>query len=243
MILDNFKDILKHTHNLGFDMVKVLGSTTETKIESMIDTDIIMYGSLHNNITGLSETVGLTRLNLLKGYIDNPGYAGAVIKILTQTNKDNVESPSGLKFEGMTGTNSEYRFMSQKMIDENLRVPPFRGANWNVVITPNFTKLAELYHLSSTHGSYEKSFTVSVSKNTLYFNIGGGVADNSKIVVAENVNGMLASRQYPLSHILGVLKIGQSSKSCVMSFSDQGAVKIDIDSGLGKYQYVIPETH
>jgi len=243
MILDNFKDILKHTHGLGFEMVKVLGSAKETKIESMIDTNVIMYGSLHTNIEGIAETIGLTRLNLLKGYIDNPGYSDATIQIITQKNKEDVEYAVGLKFEGSTGTNSEYRFMSQKMIDDNLRVPPFRGANWNLIITPDFSKLSELYHLSGIHGSYEKSFTVSVNKGSLYFNIGGGVADNSKIVVAENVTGNLASRQYPLNHVLGVLKIGQSSKSCVMSFSDQGAVKIDIDSGLGKYQYVIPETH
>ena len=57
---------------------------------------------------------------------------------------------------------------------------------------------------------------------------------------ANNVEGTLNQGwSWPLSQVLANLKLGMSGM-CVMQFSDQGALQISIDSGLGKYDYILP---
>ena len=48
-MIDILKDIVKHTHGLGFlDLVKITGTSDETTIDSMAeDRSVILQGSFH----------------------------------------------------------------------------------------------------------------------------------------------------------------------------------------------------
>ena len=50
-MIDILKDIVKHTHGLGFlDLVKITGDSKETAIDSMAeDRSVILQGSFHNH--------------------------------------------------------------------------------------------------------------------------------------------------------------------------------------------------
>jgi hypothetical protein len=238
-LLDSMKDILKHTASLGFiEMVKVIGSTTTAKIETKdADNTVIIFGELYQPIKGIDATLGLSRLAVLKALIGI--HEGSDVSVVTDT-RNGVATPVELLFDNKDGMIGSYRFMSADMINDQVKVPPFKGATWDVTVTPTKVAIDMLNDNFGALGSYEKRFTVSVVKGTLTFAIGSGPTDRVTVPFAKGVTGTLKHQwSYPVSQVLSILKLADTS-TCTMSFSDQGALKVDIDSGLGKYSYILP---
>lgn len=239
-ILDSMKDIVKHTSSLGFlDMVKIVGSSTEAKIESIdADKTVVVFGDMYQPITDLDTTVGLSRLAILKGYMDlHPKSTVSVVK----EQRNGVNTPVEMHFDDGAGLVADYRFMSESMVNEQIKVPPFKGATWNVTVVPEKKSISTLSSYQGILGGFEKRFTVKVEKDTLYFVIGSGPTDRVVVPFATNITGALKSQwAYPLTQVLAILKLSDTSASVSMNFSDMGALKIDIDSGIGKYSYIIP---
>ena len=87
---------------------------------------------------------------------------------------------------------------------------------------------------------YENSFTPKVEDGLLNFIIGQQNGDSSKIPVNNNVEGELKGTwSWELSKVITILRLSDSS-NCVVSFSEAGAMQIDIDSGIGAYTYILP---
>lgn len=244
MLLDSFKDIIKHTNSLGFiDMVKIVGTTADAKIEAIdADKTVVIFGSMYQPIDGIDTTVGLSRIPVLKGFMDFAPFAtdSAKIEVVKET-RGTATLPTEVKFDSCDGTVAGYRFMSETMVNEQIKVPPFKGATWNVTITPEKKKIAELSSMQGTLGGFEKRFTVTVnSKGSLEFNVGSGPTDRVTLKFADNVTGTLKHQwSWPLTQVLSILKLTDTATAS-MSFSDMGAMKIDIDSGIGKYSYILP---
>lgn len=244
-ILDSMKDIVKHTSSLGFiDMVKIVGTSGDAKIEAIdADKTVVVFGSMYQPITGLEKTVGLSRMGILKGFIDFPLFATdkAKVEIVCET-RNNESIPSEIKFDSGQKHLSNYRFMSETMVNEQIKVPPFKGATWNLTIIPEKKAITNLSYFSGTLGSQEKRFIASVdSENTLNFAVGTGPTDRTTVPFATNVTGTLKHQwSWPLAQVLSILKLSESADNTTMYFSDMGAMKIEIDSGIGKYSYILP---
>jgi hypothetical protein len=239
MLLDALKDIVKHTHSLGFiEMVKVIGTSTDLKIETKdVDNTVIIYGSMYQPVKGIESTLGLSRMGILKGFVSMmPEKTGVSI---AREQRNNIDVPVGVKFDGK-GFLANYRFMSEAMINEQVKVPPFKGATWDITISPSKTSIDQLSNTYGVLGSFEKRFIVIVNKGELQFQVGSGPTDGVTTTFAENVTGSLKHQwTYPLGQVLSILKLADTS-TATMSFSDMGALKIDIDSGIGKYSYILP---
>lgn len=243
-ILDGFKDIIKHTSSLGFiDMVKIVGDGTDTKIEAIdADKSVVVYGEMANAITGIDSTVGLSRIPILKGYIDFPLFSADKAKttIVTET-RAGVDVPTEIKFDSGAGHTANYRFMSETMVNDQIKVPPFKGATWNLTVVPEKKKISELAYFQGVLGGFEKRFIVTVDNGTVNFSVGNGPTDRTVVPFATNVTGTMKHQwTWPLAQVLSILKLSESAVSTTMYFSDMGALKIDIDSGLGKYSYILP---
>lgn len=240
MLLDALKDIVKHTNSLGFiETVKVIGTAADLKIETKdMDNTVIIYGSMYQPVKGIESTIGLSRLGILKGYIGM--HDGSDVSIVHEV-RNAVDTPTEIVFDDKAGFVSNYRFMSESMINEQVKVPPFKGATWDVTITPSKAAVNRLSENFGIIGGFEKRFIVSVdAKGTLKFSIGSGPTDRTTVPFATNVVGTLKHQwTYPLSQVLSILKLTDTATAS-MSFSDMGALKIDIDSGIGKYSYILP---
>lgn len=243
-ILDALKDIVKHTHSLGFiEMVKLIGSPTEAKIEAIdADKSVVIFGNIYQPITGIETTVGLSRISVLKGYIDFPGFASASASInIVNEMRATIITPTEIQFNSGSGHTANYRFMSETMINEQVKVPPFKGATWNVSISPEKKKIAELAYFQGVLGGFEKRFTVSTDKNTLNFHVGTGPTDRTTVPFANNISGELKHQwSWPLTQVLSILKLSDTASLTTMNISDMGALKIDIDSGIARYGYILP---
>jgi hypothetical protein len=73
---DLLKDIVSHTHSLGFlEMVKITGTDQTTQIDSMSENrTVIMYGETHVPYADLVGVFGMPQLNKLKYNLDCPEY-------------------------------------------------------------------------------------------------------------------------------------------------------------------------
>ena len=242
-LIDSFKDIIKHTNGLGFiDMVKIVGTATDAKIEAIdADKTVVIFGSMYQPMTGIDTTVGLSRVTILKGYMDFPLFTTdkAIVDVVSEI-RNGVNIPTEFKLLSGAGHSANYRFMSETMVNEQIKVPPFKGATWNLTISPEKKKIAELAYFQGILGGYEKRFVVSVDQGTLNFSIGAGPTDRITVPFADNVTGTMKHQwSWPLSQVLSILKLTETA-TATMSFSDMGALKIDIDSGIGKYSYILP---
>jgi hypothetical protein len=239
MHIDQFKDIVKHTHSLGFiEMVKLVGTAADAKIEAIdADKTVVIYGEMYQPVKDIEVTVGLSRLAQLKGFIDLHEKSTVTV---TNEMRGTVNAPTELKFDNKEGEISVYRFMSESMANEQIKVPPFKGATWNVTIKPEQAKIARLSSYQGVLGSFEKRFLVSTDKDVLNFAIGSGPTDRTTVPFAKGITGALKHQwSWPLTQVLSILKLNDN-EDVTMHFSDMGALKIDIDSGIGKYSYILP---
>jgi len=239
MLLDQFKDIVKHTHQLGFiEMVKVVGTATEAKIEAIdADKTVVIYGDMYQPIKDIETTVGLSRLAQLKGFIDL--HDKSTVSVINEV-RGAGSVPTELKFDNGEGEVAAYRFMSEAMANEQIKVPPFKGAVWNVTLKPEKKKIDRLSAYQGILGGMEKRFTVSTDKDTLNFAIGSGPTDRTTVPFATGITGSLKHQwSWPLTQVLSILKLNDN-EDVTMHFSDMGALKIDVDSGTCKYQFILP---
>lgn len=239
MLLDSFKDIVKHTHSLGLvEMVKFIGTTTDAKIEA-IDTDktVVLYGEMYQPIADIQGTVGLSRLAQLKGFMDL--HDKSTVTVISEM-RNAVSAPTELKFDAGGGDVASYRFMGESITNEQIKVPPFKGATWNISFKPEQAKIARLSSYQGVLGGFEKRFFVSSDKDVLNFAIGMGPTERSNVPFATGVTGTLRHQwSWPLSQVLSILKLNDN-EAVTMHFSDMGALKIEVDSGIGKYSYILP---
>lgn len=246
MIYDNLKDVLKHTHSLGIlEVAKLSGDENGVTVESL-DTDrtVVLYGSLKNPIPELAgKTLGLARMGVLNGYLNFAGFkpdAKGVATIKT-TERNGETVPSEISFKSAENHSATYRFMSGDTVEEQIKMPKFKGAEWDIEYSPSKKNLQDLAYFANILGTYEPSFGVHIENGTMSLTIGSSSSDRSLVPFANGIDTKFqASWRWPLGKVLSILKLGDESSKTTMYFSNAGALKIQVDSGLGVYSYVLP---
>jgi hypothetical protein len=144
-------------------------------------------------------------------------------------------------FKDVEGNTDQYRFMSKEIIEQTLQTVKFKGVEWDVTFEPTKAKVNELQQVAGIYGGIEPNFTVKTVDGNLVITV--GAQDGSftgKRTFAQNVNGEITEGYaWPLNQVLAILKLGMSG-ACVMQISKKGALLISVDSGIGKYDYILP---
>jgi hypothetical protein len=243
-ITNGLKDITKHTSSLGFlDMVKVIGTKTSADIEAIdANKSVVVYGKMNEQIEGIESTTGLARFSVLTSLFNAPNFQTPETKVdVVSETRNGIIVPTEIKFDNTKGSIGYYRFLGEQIVNEQIKVPPFKGAVWDVTIEPTTSAINDLTYQQSMLGSYESNFIAFVENSQLKFKVGAGGTDRLTIVFAEGVTGSLKHQwAWPLSQVLSILKLHKDSKKTTMFLSDMGALKITIDSGLGVYDYILP---
>lgn len=244
MIKDIFKDVLRHTHALGFiEMVKISGDESLTEIEAMdADKTVILKGKLHNPVADfIDQTVGLSRMSVLDGYLKFPGFGDENAKVNIETQSRNGEDiPVEISFESAEGHSGSYRFMLADVINQQLKSVKMKDIPWDVTIVPTQKNLKDLGYFNGVLGGFEPVFSPTTEDGALYFNIGEGAGDKGKLPINNNVDGELSGNwKWEIDKALSILRLSDSA-NCTVSFANAGAMQIVIDSGLGEYTYILP---
>ena len=241
-MIDILRDIVKHTHGLGFlDLVKITGTSDETTIDSMAeDRSVILQGSFHKPQTEMDGTFGMPQLGKLDIHLKCPEYKEkAKITVLKGT-RNSTEVPTGIHFENEKGDfKNDYRFMNAEIINEKLKTVKFKGVKWDVEIEPTVASV-QRFNFQSIANTEHNSFVVRTENNDLIFTFGDQASHGGEFVFAGDVKGTLNKGwSWPVAQVLQILKLSDSAK-VTLHFSNEGAVMVTVDSGLGKYQYIIP---
>lgn len=234
---DVLKDVLKHTHGLDiFESVKITGTEKETTVDTLNDEKtVILKGVLKEPVPEFEgETVGLGKMGVLQGFLNYEGFTS----LTTNTQSRNgIDVLAELEFRGQSVGN--YRFMLAEYINNQIKDIKFKGATFDVVFEPSQKNISDLIAFNSFLGSFESSFTPKTEDNSLFFYIGDKSGDRSKIHIADNIKGKLAhNHKWPINTIIKILKMGGDTTT--MSITDKGLLKIEIDSGIGVYTYLLP---
>lgn len=236
---DILQDIVSHTHALGFITLIKVTNTTDTVIDSITDDrNVVLNAKTHVKVKEFSSTFGMGNLDKLNLHLKNPEYRQNEKIFIVTDERDGETVPTHIHFENDQGDfQNDYRFMNKTIIEEKLKSAVFKGATWNVTVYPSVASIARLKLMSAAH-SEETLFTVTTKENNLVFAFGDAASHAGEFVFEHGITGSLQNTwSWPISEVQSILNL---NGNLTMSISDQGAMKISVDSGLAQYDYICP---
>ena len=236
---DILQDVVAHTHALGFLSLVKVTNEDGTAIDSMAeDRSVILSAETHNPVQEFVGTFGMPNLDKLALHLKNPEYKDNAKIDVVQAERNGETIPTHIHFENAAGDfQNDYRFMNKAIIEEKLKTVKFKGASWNVEFTPSMAAIARMKLMSAAH-SEEPTFNVSTKDGNLVFSFGDASTHAGEFVFEAGVEGTLQHTwSWPVAQVQAILNL---DGDLTMSISDQGAMKISVDSGMVKYDYILP---
>jgi hypothetical protein len=204
------------------------------------DRSVIMQAETAGPYPDMIGIFGMPQLNKLKYHLDCPEYKeNASIKVV-KAERNGDEIPVGLHFENKTGDfKNDYRFMNTEIINEKLKTIKFKGVKWDVEVSPTLQSV-QRFNFQASANTEHTTFIAKTENGNLKFVFGDQSTHGGEFIFATDVKGNLNKAwTWPVASVLAILKIADSNNSTI-SFSNEGAMQITLDSGLAVYKYIIP---
>ena len=236
---DLLQDVVAHTHSLGFLSLVKVTNEEGTQIDSMAeDRSVILSAETHSKVNEFKGTFGMPNLDKLSLHLKNPEYQKDAKVEVVEADRNGEVVPTHIHFENATGDfQNDYRFMNKAIIEEKLKTVKFKGANWNVSFSPSVAAIARMKLQSAAH-SEEPTFNVSTKDSNLVFAFGDAGTHAGEFDFEKGVEGSLQHTwSWPVAQVQAILGLDGDK---TMQISDQGAMMISVDSGLAKYDYILP---
>mgnify|MGYP003625221746 FL=1 len=236
---DILQDIVAHTHSLGFLSLVKVSNDEGTQIDAMAeDRSVIMSATTHTDVNEFKGTFGMPNLEKLALHLKNPEYKDNAKIDVVQAERNGETMPTHIHFENAAGDfENDYRFMNKAIIEEKLKTVKFKGASWNVTCQPSMASISRMKLMSAAH-SEEPTFNVKTTDGNLVFSFGDASTHAGEFVFQHGVEGTLQHTwSWPVAQMQSILNLDGDA---TMSISDQGAMQISVDSGMAKYDYILP---
>lgn len=236
---DILQDVVAHTHALGFLSLVKVSNDEGTAIDSMAeDRSVILSAETATPVAEFVGTFGMPNLDKLSLHLKNPEYKDNAKIEVVQAERNGETVPTHIHFENAAGDfQNDYRFMNKAIIEEKLKTVKFKGASWNVEFTPSVASIARMKLMSAAH-SEEPTFNVTTKEGNLVFSFGDASTHAGEFVFQHGVEGALQHTwSWPVAQVQSILNL---DGDLTMSISDQGAMKITVDSGMATYDYILP---
>lgn len=234
---DHLLDLVSHTLDLGcIDLVKIVGDDKTTLVSGLAeDKSVVLQGEFHGPVADFVGTFGMPNLSKLKVLLNLQEYKeNAKLSITRRADG----SPDGIDFENAAGDfRNNYRFMAAEIINEKLKTAKFRGVNWDIEFEPSVAGIQRL-RMQVQANAEETVFQAKTEGGNLKFYFGDHSSHAGNFVFQSNVSGTLSQNwSWPVQQIQSILSL---SGDKIMRISNQGAAMITVDSGLAKYEYILP---
>ena len=237
---DNLQDLISHTSQLGFiDLIKITGSDDETTINAIAeDRTVIVSGKFKTANAEFVGTFGMPNLGKLKTILGFDDYDSEATINMTYQNSEGVDLPSAIHFETKTGDFvNDYRLMKREIVEEKVKPVKFAGAAWNVDFEPKVVNIQRMKKQASAN-TEETTFVTKTDGGDLKVFFGDVSSHSGNFVFESGVTGTLSRGwAWPVKQFLGIMDL-QGDKHIYIS--DQGAMKITVDSGMAEYEYLLP---
>lgn len=237
---DYLIDLVNHTHSLGnVNFIKIVASDKSTAMAAMAeDNSVIINGKFKTALTEFEGTFGMPNLDKLNVILGIPEYEEDANITVQKQKRNGNEVLVGLHFENKAGDfKNDYRFMTTEVVNEKLKNLKFKGVKWDVVINPTLSAI-QRFKFQVRANNEEPMFEVKTEKKNLLFFLGDVSSHTGNFVFESGVTGTLAKGwKWPVAPVISILSLDGDKE---MSFSDQGALLIKVDSGLIDYEYILP---
>lgn len=237
---DILQDIIAHTHALGFlSMLKITAEKDKTIIESIADDkSIVMSAETAKPVDAWTGVFGMADLHMLSYHIKNPEYeVKSKIEVVTETRNGEV-MPTHIHFENATGDfENDYRFIQKGTIETKLKSVKFKGAGWDIEFDPTKTSIDKFKRMA-TGLTDEVVFHVKLEKGNLNFYFGDQNVHAGNFTFHSDITANFKETYaWPVKQVLAILNLGGKT---TMRLSNQGAMKISVNSNLATYEYILP---
>ena len=135
-MIDILKDILKHTHGLGFlDLLKLLATVMRLLLTN--GRGQIPTGGDLTNPSRNEWYIWHAQMGKLDIRLKCPEYKEKAKITVLSGERNGATVPTGIHFENEKGDfKNDYRFMNAEIINEKLKTVKFKGVKWDVEIEP-----------------------------------------------------------------------------------------------------------
>ena len=235
MLKDITLDVAKNIASLGtFEEILVEQEANSTKFTAYPeDSSITVLANSKNKVAEFPDKFGMLNLGFFVGLSNL--YRSDDTTVATGSNaKGDVDR---LAFSNKDGNNDEYRLTPTNLMKTKSR--SFNGTTWDVVVNPAANKISELAQRAGLYASIDPNLIASTENGKLIFTFGGvsGGGHSGKFVFADTTQKLKRPVALPINSLLLALKTA-SQGTPVVSFSEKVA-KVEFDSGLIKYEYLV----
>lgn len=238
---DYLQDIIAHTGPVaGIDLIKVIGSATETTVNAVADDkSVIMTGTFKTAHPDFEGTFGMPNLDKLKTILGFDDYDTDAKITVTKINRDGADVPSAIHFETKNGDfSNDYRLMTKSVVEEKVKNAKLAiTPTWAVSFTPSVASIQRLKKQAQAN-SEEKNFTTETVNGELKVKFGDHSTHSGSFVFEASPGGKLARPlAWPVEQVLTILAMTGDK---TFKISDQGLAEITVENGISTYSYLFP---
>ena len=237
-IKDTLKDLITHTLPANFDSVKYTCTEDGVDIASITDDRTVMLmGKTHQPVEGLTGVFGVPNLTKLSALLALEPYAeNGVLEL----NSREDGTPTNVHFENEDGSfKNDHRLMSTEVVNDKIKkVTMKREPKYDVTLEPSDLSIQRFGWQASI--SDEEVFAVKTDGDHLKFLFGDQSTHAGEFIFANDVEGNMSGNcLWYVNRVLPIIKLDGDIK---MEFSDEGILRITVDSGVAVYNYMLPAT-
>lgn len=238
---DILQDIINHTLNLSdIELLKVTGTTTETVISGKSEKNTVFFtGKLNSPVAEFIGVFGMPNLPKLKTIL---GFSEeydehAKITVVTQ-NVGGVAQPSTVHFENKAGDFvNDYRLMDKTIVESKVPNVLFKGTKWDIDFEPSVAGIQRLKKQSMLH-SEDEIFKTTLAGGNLKVQFGNPTNYSGNFVFHSGISGALnKTLGWPVKQFISIMDLLGDKRIYI---TDQGAMRITVDSGIAQYEYLLP---
>jgi hypothetical protein len=238
---DHLLDIVQHTYSLGvINLIKITGTKTETTINAFDQATktVVLNAEFKAPVADFVGTFGMPNLDRLNTILNLPVYKdNAKITVSTQKDSNGNDVPSGINFENATGDfKNNYRFMSESVINDQLKNVNMKTVKWGVEITPTAASIQKLKFQAQAH-SDATTFSSKTENGELKFFFGDHSSHAGSFTFATTTGLLSKQLNWPVSVVNNILSLPGDK---TFKISDDGVAQITVDSGIAVYHYKLP---
>lgn len=237
---DHLLDIVSHTHDLGcIDLIKITGNDRETALDAIAsDRSVVVQAQFHKPVADFIGTFGLPNLDKLKILLNLQEYRENVTITVTRQDRNGVNTPVGVHFENPAGDfKNDFRFMTSEIVSEKLKTAKMRSVPWHIEFEPQISGIQRL-KMQAQANAEEPNFQVRTEGSNLRLSFGDHSTHAGEFVFHAGVTGTLKHTwSWPVRQVISILDLTGDK---IVRISDEGAMKITVDSGIAEYNYILP---
>lgn len=241
---DYLLDIVKHSSilsgNNGFQVIKVTGTETETRIESLSkDKSVVFKGRFKDVVPGFEGVFGIPNIAKLNAILNIAEYREDPLVQIDTQERNGVVCPVGFTITNSAGDfKNQYRFMLAEIVESQLKSIAFRGVDWDVEIDAvSLASVNRFKAQASAVGDESGTFVAKTDGGDLKFYFGEPSNNTGSFTFANDVSGSMTSNiKWPVSAFMSILNL---SGDKTIKFNGGGLALITVDSGIGVYDYFI----